>query len=74
MTERRDVSPTMFPKSFFPFPLPPEPAKAAQVSDVDRSNVVAGGVAMAKFPHIARNFRRSLFASTSTSEPFLGVI
>src|SRR4030095_316581 len=46
-----------------PLPPPPEAATASELSDVDRSIVMAGGVTAANLPQEARNLRRSSLTS-----------
>src|SRR4051794_33020349 len=41
----------------------PDTPIAALCSEVDRSNVIAGGVTTANFPQVAKNLRRSSSAS-----------
>src|SRR3954447_406908 len=46
-------------------PPPPDWAIAELCREVERSIVIAGGVTTANFPQVAKNFRRSLSASSS---------
>jgi hypothetical protein len=42
---------------------------AVELSDIDQSIVVAGGVTIVSFPHVARNFRRSSTSGLGVERP-----